>query len=86
MNPEQYYDPNTPGSSTHGSGEINIDAGPDTSRADETVGTAKLQQSDLNDSSHESDNADVAIPEPFNDNQDENIVDRQMGIIGRTAG
>ncbi len=80
MNPEQYYDPNTPGSSTHGSGEINIDAGPDTSD------DSQLQQPDLNDSSHEFDNSDVAIPEPFNDNQDENIVDRQIGIIGRTAG
>ncbi|WP_315790860.1 hypothetical protein [Fischerella sp. JS2] len=85
MNPEQYYDPNTPGSSTHGSGEIQVDADSDTSRADE-IETPNLQQPDLNDSSHESDNADVAIPEPFNDNQDENVVDRQMGIIGRTAG
>ncbi|MCP6761275.1 MAG: hypothetical protein NHB32_21645 [Fischerella sp. CENA71] len=80
MNPEQYYDPNTPGSSTHGSREINIDAGPDNSD------NSQLQQPDLNDSSHEFENSDVAIPEPFNDHQDENIVDRQIGIIGRTAG
>ncbi|WP_258556182.1 hypothetical protein [Fischerella thermalis] len=40
----------------------------------------------MNDSSHETNNADVVIPKPFKDNYDENIVDHQMRIIGRTAG
>ncbi|PMB23801.1 hypothetical protein CEN46_09455 [Fischerella thermalis CCMEE 5318] len=35
----------------------------------------------INDSSHETTNADVVISKPFKDNQDENIVDRQIKIV-----
>ncbi|WP_026732049.1 hypothetical protein [Fischerella sp. PCC 9605] len=96
MNPKQYHDPSTPGSSENGSGEITVDAGPDTSGLDNSaIGTPKVQQpdlnqsgeqQDLNDSRHDSDNVDAPIPEPFAEDQDENIVDRQLGIIGRSAG
>lgn len=40
---------------------------------------------DLNDSSHDEDNVDVPIPQSFGE-EDENIVDRQLGIISRVAG
>ncbi len=96
MNSEKHYNPNTPGSSQAGSGELTPDAGPDTSRANYSdVGTPDIQQPDssksdekpdLNDSRHESNNVDQPIPEPSTGVQDENIGDRQIGIIGRTAG
>jgi hypothetical protein len=96
MNPKEFYNPNTPGATQHGSGELTPDAGSDTSRADYSgVGTPAIQypelsesdeQPDLNDSVHESNNVDVPIPDPSTGEQEENVVDRQMGIIGRAAG
>ncbi|MFQ4146484.1 hypothetical protein [Chlorogloeopsis sp. ULAP02] len=95
MNPKEYYNPSTPGATQHGSGELTPDAGSDTSRADySNVGTPAIQypelsesgEPDLNDSLHESNNVDVPFPDPSTGDQDENVVDRQMGIIGRTAG
>ncbi|KAB8331455.1 hypothetical protein SD80_023380 [Scytonema tolypothrichoides VB-61278] len=41
---------------------------------------------DLNDSVHDEENVDVPIPGTFDDADDSNPVDRQLGIISRTAG
>lgn len=41
---------------------------------------------DLNDSVHDDENVDVPIPGLSDNTSDSNPVDRQMGIIGRTAG
>jgi hypothetical protein len=41
---------------------------------------------DLNDSVHDEENVDVPIPGIFDDANDSNPVDRQLGIVGRAAG
>ncbi|MUH00252.1 hypothetical protein F7734_51480 [Scytonema sp. UIC 10036] len=41
---------------------------------------------DLNDSVHDSENVDVPIPGLSEETNDSNPVDRQLGIISRTAG
>jgi hypothetical protein len=41
---------------------------------------------DLNDSVHDDENVDVPIPGLSDDASDSNPVDRQIGIVGRTAG
>ncbi|NEQ19465.1 MAG: hypothetical protein F6K28_07115 [Microcoleus sp. SIO2G3] len=41
---------------------------------------------DLNDSVHDEENVDVPIPGTFDDANDSNPVDRQLGIVGRAAG
>lgn len=41
---------------------------------------------DLNDSVHDDENVDVPIPGLSEDSSDSNPVDRQLGIISRTAG
>lgn len=43
------------------------------------------ESEDLNDSSHDHDNVDAPRPQSF-DEEEENIVDRQLGIISRLAG
>ncbi|MDM9385617.1 hypothetical protein QUB80_33720 [Chlorogloeopsis sp. ULAP01] len=96
MNPKESDNPNTPRATEHGNGELTPDAGSDTSRADySNVGTSAIQypelnesgkQPDLNDSLHESNNVDVPILDPSIGDQQENVVEHQMGIIGHTAG
>ncbi|KAF3889923.1 MULTISPECIES: hypothetical protein [Nostocales] len=41
---------------------------------------------ELNDSVHDSENVDVPIPGLSDETNDSNPVDRQLGIISRTAG
>ncbi|NMG21119.1 hypothetical protein [Brasilonema bromeliae] len=41
---------------------------------------------DLNDSVHDEENVDVPIPSLFDDDSDDNPVDPQIGIVGRSAG
>jgi hypothetical protein len=96
MNPEKDNSVNTPGNTTHGTGSLTPDAGVDTARADYSgAGTPSIlhpeasksgEQADLNDSRHDFNNADEPIPEPSTGDQNENIVDRQLGIIGRVSG
>ncbi|BAY49107.1 hypothetical protein SAMD00079811_67360 [Scytonema sp. HK-05] len=47
---------------------------------------ASGNMNDLNDSVHDDENADVPIPGLSDDASDSNPVDRQIGIVGRTAG
>ena len=47
---------------------------------------ASGNMNDLNDSVHDDENVDVPIPGLSDDDNDSNPVDRQIGIVGRTAG
>jgi len=53
---------------------------------DKEASVNKNDMNDLNDSAHDEENVDVPIPGTFDDASDSNPVDRQLGIISRTAG
>lgn len=71
-----------PGSKTSDAGFLTLDAGPDTSRADYSGDTP----ADLNDSSHDFDNADESVPGSDRSDARDNVVDRQLGVISRLPG
>jgi hypothetical protein len=98
-NPEKDHKTSTPGSTSRGTGSLTPDAGIDTARADysDIVGTPDIIQPDsdntlqpanlnVNGPAPDDQNVDQPIPEGFSDDKDTNVVDRQLGIIGRTAG
>ncbi|WP_017318387.1 hypothetical protein [Mastigocladopsis repens] len=47
---------------------------------------ASGEMNDLNDSVHDQENVDVSIPTLSDDTSNDNPVDRQLGIISRSAG
>ena len=67
------------------SGFLTPDAGPDTSRADysPTDEPTALNEPHPN---HDDKNVDVPVSEATDTGADKNVVDRQIGIIGRTSG
>jgi hypothetical protein len=98
-NPEQDNRHTIPGSTRHGTGSLTPDAGVDTSRADysDVSGTPELIQpnsdntlepanSNVNGPAPDDQNVDQPIPEGFSDDEDTNVVDRQLGVISRLPG
>ncbi|MBD2103880.1 hypothetical protein [Leptolyngbya sp. FACHB-261] len=71
----------TSGTAKRGDSFLELDAGPDTSRAD----YANNGHTDRNGALHDDENVDVPIPK---ENQDDIITapDSQLGIIGRMPG
>lgn len=80
MNPESDKT-HTPGASTHGSGSITPDAGVDMARADySSTQVPEDNQSQLDEDVNE------ANPQTYEEEQEDNVGNNQIGIIGRTTG
>ncbi|MEC4813759.1 MAG: hypothetical protein SAK29_10885 [Scytonema sp. PMC 1069.18] len=98
-NPEKENRHTTPGSTSHGTGSLAPDAGVDTARADysDVAGTPDIIQPNSDDNlqpanlnvngpAPDDQNVDQPIPEGFSDDEDTNVVDRQLGVISRLPG
>ncbi|MBE9211693.1 hypothetical protein [Plectonema radiosum] len=81
MNPSEDKNYNTSGASTHGSGSITPDAGPDIGRAE----YSSTQVPEDNESQLDED-VNEANPQTYEEEKEDNVGQNQIGIVGRTTG